>query len=84
MKLKQVINSRMVPRTTAVPRSMEGYSYEHNSWEDANGRTLSGANLGVLLHPPELHAKYVEATLTTYSFQSAQDRRAGRHSLEGG
>jgi len=62
----------------------KGYSYEHNSWEDATDVQPQKLVTEFYSTHPELHAKYVELILTTYLSNPLKTVVPGRHSLEGG
>jgi hypothetical protein len=50
-EVEAVINSRMFRGRLQYLIQWKGYSYEHNSWEDATDVHSPEANCGVLLHP---------------------------------
>jgi hypothetical protein len=79
-----VLNSRLFRGRLQYLVQWKGYSYEHNSWEDATD-----------VHSPELVAKFYSthpgaprqirrAQFDYISFQFAQDRRAGSSLSRGG
>jgi hypothetical protein len=83
-EVEAVINSRLFRGRLQYLVQWKGYSYEHNSWEDAKD-----------VHSPELVAEFYSthpgaprqirrAHFDYISFQSAQDRRAGSSLPRGG
>jgi hypothetical protein len=79
-----VINSRMFRGRLQYLIQWKGYSYEHNSWENATD--VHSPKLVVEFystHPGAL-CRVCGAHFDYISFQSSQDHHVGRHSLEGG
>jgi hypothetical protein len=83
-EVEVVINSRMFRGRLQYLVQWKGYSYEHNSWEDATD-----------VHSPELVTEFYSthpgaprqirrAHFDYISFQSTQDRRAGSSLPRGG
>jgi Chromo (CHRromatin Organisation MOdifier) domain len=83
-KVEAVINSRLFRGRLQYLIQWKGYSYEHNSWEDAMD-----------VHSPELVAGFYSAHpgaprwvrrahFNYISFQSSQDRHAGSSLPRGG
>ena len=83
-EVEAVINSHMFRRWLQYLVQWKGYSYKHNSWEDATD--VHSLELVVEFYSthPRAPRQICRAHFDYISFQSAQDRRAGSSLPRGG